>query len=321
MKAATKSYKSFNTLKQYFSLGSTDYWHIKYPLNNCWEDYYWDMSDKAFRCELERDKEGITMYIGEDGKMYYSSIELIQYAMASYQAFLKTQDEYWLNECITHTEKYLSFATKYKKANFTVLNSYPISLYGIYDQWPSALSLGVALSLLCRLYLRFDDRRHLDAAILLFENFRLDVNEGGVLRKVNSIHVRNNLHILEEYPSMEISGVLNGHITALWGLFDLGKHHKESKDFFIELSNELSENLFLWDNPKWSNYDIAYLCSKKKNKASIHYHMLHIQQLFVMYKITSNSVFAAAAENMIRQKFSVRFRILAFFSKLFFRVF
>ena len=50
-KAATKSYKSLNTLKQYVTLDSTDYWHIQYPWNNKWEEYFWDMSQKAFDCK------------------------------------------------------------------------------------------------------------------------------------------------------------------------------------------------------------------------------------------------------------------------------
>lgn len=185
MKAATKSYKSLNTFKQYYTLDSTDYWHIKYQVNSDTKYYYWDMSEKAFRCELERDREGITKYIGEDGGSYYSSIELIQYAMASFQAYIKTKDKYWLDECVLHTDKYLSLATQYKKASFTVLNHYPVSLYKLKNKWPSALSLGVALSLLTRLSSLLDKKYYLESAIKLFDNLKLSVEDGGVLRDVS----------------------------------------------------------------------------------------------------------------------------------------
>ncbi|TRX72003.1 D-glucuronyl C5-epimerase family protein [Carboxylicivirga sp. M1479] len=321
MKAATKSYKSLNTFKQYYTLQSTDYWHIKYPLNSDPQNYYWDMSEKAIQCELERDNEGLTQYVGEDGGTYYSSIELIQYAMASFQAHIKTKEKYWLNECILHTNKYLSLATQYKNATFTVLNKYPVALYGLKNEWPSALSLGVALSLLTRLYTLSEEDSYLDAAIKLFANFKLTVEEGGVLRNVKINDTGCKVSVLEEYPSEELSGVLNGHITALWGLYDLGKHYEESNRLFNELSSQLADNISLWDEKKWSNYDITYLTGKKKNLASIHYHMLHVQQLFVMFQLTGDQRFSASVENMIRQKYSLFCRVYGLVNKLVFRLF
>ncbi len=320
MKAATKSYKSFNTFKQYYSLQSTDYWHIKYPLNSNNQDYYWDMSEKAFQCQLQRDEQGVTLYIGEDGGIYYSSIELIQYAMASYQAYLKTNDKYWLDECILHTNKYLSLARSYKKASFTVLNNYPVALYGLSKEWPSALSLGVALSLLTRLYALLGEDKYLTDAVKLFENFKLEVEEGGVLRKVTVPESNSVLRVLEEYPSERLSGVLNGHITALWGVYDLGQYHEESEELFDDLALELANYISLWDGKRWSNYDIAYLKGKKKNIASIHYHMLHVQQLFVMHQLTNNEAYSVSVENMIKQKYSINCRLYALLTKLFFRL-
>ena len=117
-KAATKSFKSLNTFKQYWTLDSTDYWHLQYPLNSKWDEYYWDMSEKAFQCELPRDENGVTIYLGEDAKMYYSSIELAQYAMAAYQAYLKTNHEYWLSESILHIDYFISLAKPFKESDF-----------------------------------------------------------------------------------------------------------------------------------------------------------------------------------------------------------
>ena len=92
MTTAIKSYKSLNTFKQYYTLKSTDYGHIKYPLNSDPQNYYWDMSEKVFHSKLERDRDGITQYIGEDGGTYYSSFELIQYAMASFKHISKIKN-------------------------------------------------------------------------------------------------------------------------------------------------------------------------------------------------------------------------------------
>lgn len=239
--------------------------------------------------------------------------------MASYQAFLKTGDLHWKNECIIHIDYYLSLAVSYKKSDYTVLNLYPISLYDINYKWPSALSLGVALSLMVRLYENFGLKKYLSSAENLLTNFFLEVKDGGVQRKYR-IDKNQSIVILEEYPSSQLSGVLNGHISGLWGLYDLGRHIERSNQLFIELSNQLADNLNLWDGNYWSLYDINYLVKNKKNYASIHYHMLHIKQLFVMYLITNNRRYAEFSEKFIANKYGIISRLKAFLNKVFFRL-
>ncbi|UXX80596.1 D-glucuronyl C5-epimerase family protein [Reichenbachiella carrageenanivorans] len=315
-KAATKSYKSLNTVLQYFTLKSTDYWHLQYDLNETWEEYFWDMSEKASLCKLARDSNGITQYIGEDGKLTYSHIELAQYGMASYQMYLKTNNNYWLNESKKHVEKLTSGIVQYKNSNSTILANYPINLYNINKPWPSALALGVTISLLTRLYSLEKDTKYLTQAKKLGENYQIEVNQGGVLRKVENPRIS----ILEEYPSDNISGVLNGHITALWSIYDLGKFDEKYKILFTTLSRELAKHLNIWITNNWSLYDISHLSKKKQNLASIHYHMLHIKQILVLFKVTGIPDYATYAERLIKQKYNARLRLCAFISKVLFRI-
>jgi len=315
MKAPTKSYVSFNTVRQYITLASTDYWHIQYPLNSKWEEYYWDMTEKAYQCELERDENGITKYFGEDGKVHYSSIELAQYGMASYQAFLKTNDQYWKNESIKHIEHFLSLGVQYKKAEFTVLNHYPISLYNIDYPWPTGLGFGVAMSLLVRLYRLEKKEEYLIGAEKIAKNFTIPVEDGGILRMVDG------LTILEEYPAEKLSAALNGHIFALWGLYDLGQEIKWAKDLFDKLIKELAENIHLWDGGYWSLYDLGYKNEGgKKNYASAHYHMIHVKQLLILYRISGIAAFGDYAEVLIKQKHGIFSRLRAFLNKSLFRL-
>lgn len=315
-KAATKSYLSFNTLRQYFTLESTDYWHLQYPLNNNWGDYYWDMSLKADLCNLNRDKEGITTYYGEDGVVYYSIIELSQYAMASYQMFKKTNQEHWYAETIKHLEKALSFITSYKDSKYALLNEYPVALFDIAEKWPSSLAYGVLISLLIRIYEIEKDNKYIDYAMKLANNYFIDIEHGGVKRKVDDI----NLYILEEYPSYSLTGVLNGHITALWSINDLGKYDEKYRNYFNEMAEQLAAYIHLWNSGYWSYYDLVGIKNKKRNIASIHYHMLHIKQLFVLYRITNNATFANFTELFIKNKYSVYDRTKAFIAKLIYRL-
>ena len=317
--AATKSYRSINTFKQYWTLDSTDYWHLQYPLNSKWEEYYWDMSEKAFQCKLPRDENGITTYFGEDGNTYYSSIELAQYAMASYQAFLKTNDEYWLNESILHIDYFISLAESYKGADYTILNHYPISLYEIDHPWPTSLGFGVAVSLMVRLHKLTNSQTYLDNARKLIKNFYLNVENGGILREVD-VNKKEKLLLLEEYPTNNLSGVLNGHIFGLWGLYDLGTIDEEVNNYFRELSINLTRNLSIWDGGFWSLYDARHLDGETMNYASVHYHMLHVRMILILYRITGAKEYANFAEKLIKQKHGVKSRLKALTLKVFYRL-
>lgn len=315
-KAATKSYKSLNTLKQYVTLDSTDYWHIQYPWNNKWEEYFWDMSQKAFDCKLKRDGQGITQYIGEDGETYYSMIEVAQYGMASYQAYLKTNEEYWLEESVKHAEFLIERTSTFKKSNCALVNEYPISLYNVGNVWVSALAYGVIISLLVRLYELRGEESYLETAKNLGQNYTLGIEDGGVLRKVPN----RDFSFFEEYPSEEFSGVLNGHVTGLWGLYDLGKYEEGYEQLFKDYSIQLADNLDAWDAGFWSYYDLKDAVYGESNLSSAHYHLLHVKQLMIMYQLSGLSAYADCTERFIKYKYSILSRIKAFTKKAIFRV-
>lgn len=318
MKAATKSYKSLNTFKQYVTLDSTDYWHIQYPINSKWEEYFWDMSQKAIDCQLPRDEEGITTYVGEDGNTYYSSIELAQYAMASYQAYLKTDDTYWLGESRKHIEKFISLAKTHKEVEVTVLNEYPVDLYKINHSWPTSLGFGVAISVLVRLNQISNKESYITFAKELAKSFFVSIEEGGVRREIS--HRTGRLVLLEEYATSHLSGVLNGHIFGLWGLYDLAQIDNQYFAEFDFLQKNLSENLDIWNGKFWSLYDATHLEGKKMNFASAHYHLLHVKMLLILYRITGNDKYATFAEECIKTKYGLISRLKALLIKIIFRL-
>jgi len=312
-KAPTKAYVSTNTIKQYITLGSTDYWHLQYPLNRDWETYFWDMSDKARLCRLDRDDKGITTYYGEDGQTYYSMIETGQYAMASYQMYLQTKEQYWKDECAQHLDFIRGQIQPFRQATHALLNQYPHALYNLRGTWPSALAYGIIISALLRYGEVFSDPTAIEDAKALAENYLLDVENGGVRRSIDEW----NLTLLEEYPKEgETTGVLNGHITALWSLYDLGRYEAQYRKLYDSWATELATNIHLWVGKYWSYYDILAACGKRKNLASIHYHMLHIRQLMILYRQSGHIQFAETAERFIRDKYSLTSRIRAFTGKV-----
>ena len=134
-----------------------------------------------------------------------------------------------------------------------------------------------------RLYKLLNEHKYLESAIQLAGNFRISTDKGGVLRKVE-ISKNKTFLLLEEYPTDNLTGVLNGHIFGMWGLYDLGTIEKDIAEYFNILSTSLIENFSIWDGKFWSLYDSRHL-DKKLKIMLVHYHMLHIKMFIILYEL------------------------------------
>ncbi len=105
---------------------------------------------------------------------------------------------------------------------------------------------------------------------------------------------------LEESPSDPPSLILNGWIYALWGLRDLalGLGHGEAAEMLQESTDCLTRALPRYDGGWWSRYSLYP--HRLPDLAKLFYHRLHIDQLEVMYLLTSNEAFRATAERWRR---------------------
>jgi len=93
----------------------------------------------------------------------------------------------------------------------------------------------------------------------------------------------------EEYasPSSIRSHVLNGHIFALEGIYELYTLTKDdmARKLFQEEMNELKRHIHEYDAGSWTYYD------RLKNMANWKYHNLHIKQMDYLWKTTGNVLF------------------------------
>jgi len=261
------------------------------------------------------DNNGIYLYKGVDGKNYYSVINLAQYAIGSYLLYLKTNDIEWRKEFLKHCDWLINNQDNYKGNSGVWINKYEMSKFNLENNWISSLSQAFGISALTRAYLETNDNKYLISAKKASQVFSISVSDGGVFCEKEPGFI-----CLEEYPTDNPSYVLNGHIFALWSIYDLLRIIDDNKleQLLERLINSLINNLHRWDLNYWSRYD---LYENHFNVSSYFYHNLHIKQLKILYKITNEKVFLNYSGLWEDYRDNYFFRIKAFLKKVYFRLF
>jgi hypothetical protein len=145
------------------------------------------------------------------------------------------------------------------------------------------MTQGAAVSCFVRAFVLTGNELFLKIAHEASKPLMIEIKHGGVA------YVDKNGIWLEETPSpFSPSHVLNGFIYAIEGLFDLFCISEDSKIFNIleETILTLKKNIKKYDSGYWSFYQLnpALL-------APLRYHMLHVQQLSFLYKVTEEDIF------------------------------
>lgn len=316
MKEATTSYKSIKTLYPYIGIKCEDYWHIDYKSRDFTKefDYYWDLVKKYEDYNGAYDKNKIPLYLGSDGKSYYSSIFLGHFAIGAYQKFLDTNNNDARKDFILIADWFVN--------NINVdglwINKYPMKTFELNNDWHSGLSQAKGISTLVRAFYLTKDKKYLNAINLAIKPFLVKVSDGGIKIDVD------NCVFFEEYTTKSPSLVLNGHIFAVWALRDVielfklqGLDYEELSDFYNKVVVDLSSSLHLWDTGRWSRYD---LWEKHFNIASLFYHDLHIKQLNILYELTNIDEFKVYSKKWRKYRNNPIIRMLSLIEKIKFRL-
>ncbi|EGR4673509.1 hypothetical protein C4G56_RS18455 [Vibrio parahaemolyticus] len=320
MKEATNSYKSLNTILPYFNINKEDYWHVDYKILNFEPiNYYWDLSRKYLDFAGEFDESGIPLYLGADGNKYHSVIFLGHFALGAFQEYVNSNSESskkdFLRICDWLIDNIENSALHYG----IWLNKYPMALFKLENSWSSGLAQAKGISCLVRAFHLTKQKKYLSTAIMASKMFSVARDEGGLLAEVDGMYV------IEEYTTTQASCVLNGHIFAIWSIYDIllfeefveSKEVERLKGLYEILIESLASNLERWDNGFWSKYDIW---SEHNNISSLFYHDLHIKQLVIMWKMTGKAQFIERANKWSSQRGRFSNRMIALFSKVTFRL-
>jgi hypothetical protein len=155
--------------------------------------------------------------------------------------------------------------------------------------WISGLTQSQGISVLLREYQLGNDPRYLAVARQALDWLKKPMEGGGLSKKMQKGV------FYEEYPSTaKPSHVLNGHMWALFGIWDFYRvtHDKVAKLMFDEGVLALRAELPKYDVDCWS----VYSQDNQVDMVTGAYQQFIIEQLRVMYAITSDSIFNVYAE-------------------------
>lgn len=162
----------------------------------------------------------------------------------------------------------------------------PVLRYAASGSWRSAMAQGLAISVFTRAYKLTHESQYLATALQAAEVLSKPIEAGGC-----ASFDTNGLPFLEEVAVNPPAHILNGAIFALWGLYDLELISNDYCSFKDLVIKRLIKELPHYDLSYWSRYDLMY-----QAPASRGYHLLHIAQLKVLYRLTGKPVFKHYAD-------------------------
>jgi heparosan-N-sulfate-glucuronate 5-epimerase len=248
--------------------------------------YYIDLGFKDVRLGMydafEFDGDGIPRYRYPWG-LCYNITFICHFALYAYSRYAKYGRADDLALFLRVSDWILAHGEESEQAFlFPYTFSYVNKASRFSPPWISALGQGRILSVLSRAYALSGDARYLAIACKAVAPFEVAAVDGGVQARFPDGGIT-----FEEYPSREPNVALNGLITALVGLYDLGETGQAPRAaaLFAQGVDSLENNLARFDLGYWSAYDMTgYVASSS-------YHLYHIMQLWALYEMTGRDTF------------------------------
>lgn len=245
------------------------YWHASRGLGKYFkpgelQDYYRDYSTKI-NWDGGVDASHLPLVQEPGGKPFTHPLVLAQKALGHWSCWLaRTESEK------KHYQNFLQLAKWLVRAQESQGSwDIPILHKPIFTSPYSALVQGQAVSVLARAFLVTSEQEYLEAAHQGVDFMLKPLEEGGLCRTTTAGP------ILEEYLYHQPKTVLNGWISALYGMYDLLLLDEQAKvrDALDASLETIITYLPTYDAGYWSLYD------NSGTIASPYYHRVHITQL------------------------------------------
>ena len=231
-----------------------------------------------------------TRWAGPEVGIQYFPITIAQYALGNYELLLDTSDESykeaffaqvgWLME----NARITTSDTAVWEMHYNFLPYRNISV-----PWISGMAQGQIASVLLRAYQLTGDDGYRDTAEKALRTFHYSIPDGGV-----AWSDEEGFTFYEEFPTEPPCHVLNGHIWAMFGLYDYYRvtGSQDVLGLFDGGVSTLKKYLHSYDIGFWSRYDLL----GRPGYARIRYQHIHVEQLKVLYEITREDVFNEYAQ-------------------------
>lgn len=246
-----------------------------------WRPWAWESARS-----LPRD---VIVTFGEtiDGVLYNHPVNQAHTGLRSLDSYRLTGNEVYLEHAEVYADHLISYHTESNGAWFY---AYPFAWQTLQPPWYSAMAQGMALALFTRLYEATGDATYKQAADLTFASFLatpnktrpwvISIDRGGYLR-------------LEEYPTTAWQFVLNGHISAAFGLYD---YYRVTGDtgalaLYRGALTSVAHYAATFRCPGWIS---AYSLGVPSRFAG--YHLAVTRQLLELYTLSGSDRFAQIAD-------------------------
>lgn len=244
---------------------------------------------------LTLDKNGILMvdykkvYAGYGPVIFHNPLFISHYALALYQDFMESKNEVFKEKFF----KQLDFLFKnkkirrYKARDFWVWE-YPFEnkKFGAKAPWVSALANGTVLTAFLMGYNLTREPKYLSAAEMAFRAFLVSTQFGGVSTFENGVAWYEEV----AHESAPSSKILNGHISALQGLWVLGQGRgRKDVENHLKLGIKAVKRDLKFYDAGFISYYSPYPTDCFAPAHS--YNTFHVHQLLWLYDISSEPDF------------------------------
>ena len=243
-----------------------------------------------------RDPSGYALYRAANGQLYDHPVAQAQYMVNMLSNYRLTSDRQYLDAAMVNGERLLSRATKVRGAIFFPYPfDYPLQAEGVLRApWYSGMAQGVALAGFVRLFEQTGDATWKAAADATFASFLMPRSGDGPWVTT----VDDQLLWFEEYPWSPSDHTFNGHVFALFGLYD---YWRLTRDPIAE--RLIRGGLATAEVAGWlvrvpggvSRYCISDSCMERYVNNTF-YHRVHIGQFETLYRLTGHQAFAQLAQ-------------------------
>ncbi len=288
--------------------------HYRYPIaddvhSSRLGEYYFVFSEERVAAGKDQalikkfDDNGIPLnktYIDVTDKEYvYFPISIGQMGLSVFHSYLNGNSKDDLRKFMKFVEWFYVHGEHHPKLGVRWLTDVSLPAYNNPGPWQSAFSQSRGISILLRGYQLTGKTNYARMAEDALLPFTIPVADGGVA----SIVEWGKFY--EEYTAEYPTLVLNGHIFALFGIYDFLRVFPDNKicrtiweEGVLSLKNALPHFDMGW----WTKYnDCRSPHYADIDPATIKYQNLHITQLQVMHKITGDNIFQQFAEKWEKQ--------------------
>lgn len=261
-------------------------------------DQLLDLDDES----ITVDDDGVAVWLDSRGARQDHPVYLVQYALAALGGYTRTGDARYLDRALANAERLVSLSQPDESGALWFPYHFAHRYYDVTMPvpWWSSMGQGQPLSLFCRLArLRGSDTRWLALAHATFRTFESWRTLGRPW--ITTMDAHGRLWFEEYAGDVEPLLVVNGHIFALYGLYDYAMLTEDQRaiEFFDGGATTVRECIDTFRVPG----GVSYYCVRegycqRPEWQNASYHPIHIQQLRVLARMTGDETFENAARDL-----------------------